>query len=79
MRRLSVVLALLAALVLSGGGPALAEPPLDVPAQLTDAVDVLSGGEEARVEGALEQLQAEEAVQLFVVYVDSFDDAAPAD
>ncbi|HYO37471.1 MAG TPA: TPM domain-containing protein, partial [Geodermatophilus sp.] len=76
MRRLIAVLAPLAAVVLLGGGPALAEPPFDVPEQVTDRAGVLVGDESA-VEAAVAELQAEEQVQLFVVYVDSFDGLDP--
>jgi hypothetical protein len=76
VRRLLAVLVPLAALVLLGGGPALAEPPFDVPEQVTDRAGVLVGDESA-VEAAVAELQAEEQVQLFVVYVDSFDGLDP--
>ncbi|WP_409331217.1 TPM domain-containing protein [Trujillonella humicola] len=75
LRRLSAVLAVAGAVVLTGPA-AHAEPPFDVPGQLTDRADVLDGGEEAQVEEALQQLAADENVQLFVVYVDSFDGLA---
>ncbi|SDM53579.1 TLP18.3, Psb32 and MOLO-1 founding protein of phosphatase [Geodermatophilus siccatus] len=78
MRRLPAVLVPLAALVLLGGGPALAEPPFDVPDQVTDRAGVLVGDESA-VEAAVAELQAEEQLQLFVVYVDSFDGLDPAE
>ncbi|RFU22324.1 TPM domain-containing protein [Geodermatophilus marinus] len=82
MRRLPAVPTLLATLpavvLLSGwlvltGGPALAEPPFDVPGEVTDRAGVLSGAEAAEVEDALAGLRAEDGLQLFVVYVDSFD------
>jgi hypothetical protein len=73
VRRLLAVLAPLAALVLLGGGPALAEPPFDVPAQLTDDADVLDPSAESQVEDSLDQLRSAEGTQLFVVYVSSFD------
>ncbi|WP_345771850.1 TPM domain-containing protein [Geodermatophilus sabuli] len=76
MRRLSVVLAVLAATVLLGGGPASAEPPFDVPEQVTDRVGALSG-DESEVDSALDELQADEGTQLFVVYVSSFDGQEP--
>jgi hypothetical protein len=76
VRRLFAVLAPLAAVVLLGGGPALAEPPFDVPEQVTDRAGVLVGDESA-VEAAVAELQAEEQLQLFVVYVDSFDGLDP--
>ena len=76
MRRLPAVLVPLAALVLLGGGPALAEPPFDVPEQVTDRAGVLVG-DESSVEAAVAELQAEDQLQLFVVYVDSFDGLDP--
>jgi hypothetical protein len=81
MSRLSTLavaagLTVLLALVAPGAlvAPAAAEPPvtLDTPGQITDRVDAL-GGERGDVETALERLRADEGVQLFVVYVDSFD------
>src|SRR3712207_758479 len=78
VRRLPAVLVPLAALVLLGGGPALAEPPFDVPDQVTDRAGVLVGDESA-VEAAVAELQAEEQLQLFVVYVDSFDGLSPGE
>jgi hypothetical protein len=78
VRRLPAVLVPLAALVLLGGGPALAEPPFDVPDQVTDRAGVLVGDESA-VEAAVAELQAEEQLQLFVVYVDSFDGLDPGE
>ena len=71
MRRLTVVLGVLAFLGLSAG-PAAATPPFDVPGQVTvseNAADVDTGS----VETALDQLQSEAGTQLFVVFVDSFD------
>ncbi|SNS64637.1 TLP18.3, Psb32 and MOLO-1 founding protein of phosphatase [Geodermatophilus pulveris] len=77
MRRLTAALVPLAAAVLLGGGPALAEEPLDVPGQVTDTADVLSPAQEAQVQDVLAQLQTEDQVQLFVVYVDTFDGVDP--
>lgn len=77
MRRLSVVLGALALLVLTAG-PALAEPPLDVPDQVTDEAGVLQGRTSA-VDDAVAQLQADENIQLWVVYVDTFDGIDPVE
>jgi hypothetical protein len=79
VRRSTVVLWLVAMAVLLGGGPALAEPPFDVPTQITDRAGVLSSADEDRVQEAVDRLRSEEDVQLFVVYVDSFDGTAPDD
>ena len=78
MRRLSIVMGVLALLLLTGG-PALAEPPFDVPSQITDSADVLDSAGEARIQDALDQLQSDENLQLFVVYVPSFDGLDPSD
>ena len=77
MRRLRVVLGALALLLLTGG-PALAEEPFRVPEQVTDEADVLVGNTGA-VEDAVEELQADEGIQLWVVYVDTFDGIAPTE
>ncbi|MGY1709407.1 TPM domain-containing protein [Geodermatophilus sp. SYSU D00758] len=74
----ALLAALLAGVLLSGwlalaAGPALAEPPFDVPGEVTDRAGVLSGAETAEVEDALAGLRSEDGLQLFVVYVDSFD------
>ena len=54
-------------------GTAAAAPPVSVTGQITDEADVLSSGDESEVQAALEELQAEDGTQLYVVYVDSFD------
>jgi hypothetical protein len=79
VRRSTVVLWLVVMAVLMGGGPALAEPPFDVPGQITDRAGVLSAADEDRVQEALDRLRSDENLQLFVVYVDSFDGTAPTD
>src|SRR5690606_15416539 len=66
--------ALLAVLLPAGllltAGPAAAEPPLDLPDQVYAPDGRLDTG---RVEAALETLEDEAGLQLFVAYVDSFD------
>jgi hypothetical protein len=70
-RLLSVVLAVLTAgLVLAP--VTAAEPPFRVPDYVTDRAGVLSQGELAQVENAVDQLYNERRVRLWVVYVDSF-------
>ncbi len=73
MQRLA---AALSAVVIVGmaAAPAAAEPPFRVPGQITDNVGVLSGSDRTDVQTALDQLSNEEDVDLFVVYVDTFDD-----
>ena len=58
-------------------GTAAASPPVSVTSQVTDEADVLSSSEESEVQSALEELQAEDGTQLYIVYVDSFDGIAP--
>ena len=78
MRRLSVVLGATALLLLSGG-PALAEDPFRLDGQVVDEAGVLSSGEESQVADALDQLQAEDGTQLFVVFVDTFGGQTPGE
>ena len=54
--------------------PAAAEPPFRVPTQITDRAGALTGGDQADVQAAIDQLSAEDNVDLYVVYVDTFDD-----
>ncbi|MGY1634526.1 TPM domain-containing protein [Geodermatophilus sp. SYSU D01186] len=74
MRRLVVVLGMLAVLLVAGG-PALAVPPSRLDEQVTDQVGALAG-DEARVEEALDALRAEDGTQLWVAFVGSFDGAS---
>ena len=69
MRSVAALLLLLA--VLLSPSPALAEPPQRLAAQVTDAEGVI--GNRAPVDDALAELQRETGIQLFVVFVDSFD------
>jgi hypothetical protein len=74
VRRLVVVLGVLA-LLLVAGGPALAVPPFRLDEQVVDQVGALDG-EGARVEDALDQLRADDGTQLWVAFVGSFDGAS---
>ncbi|TQM35742.1 TPM domain-containing protein [Pseudonocardia cypriaca] len=78
VRRLFVLIGVLigipAGLVL-GVGSAGAEPPLRLADRVTDRAGVLSPEKVARVQDAVEQLRAENGVDLFVVFVRSFDGA----
>src|SRR5690606_21325172 len=62
-------------LVLLGlvAGPAAAEPPFYLEGPVTDEAGVLDGGEVGDIEDAVTELQEERGVDLFVVYVDTFD------
>ena len=71
MRRLFVVLGTSALFVLTGA-PALAEEPFRLDQQVVDQADVL--GDESQIDAALDELQSEDGVQLFVVTVDTFGD-----
>ena len=70
MRRLFVVLGAAALLILPTA-PALAEEPFRLEDQIVDEAGVL--GDESEIDAALDELQAEDGTQLFVVFVDSFD------
>ncbi len=65
---------LLGVLTCTAAGPAAAVGPFRVPEQVTDRVGALSGTD---VTPALRELQQQEGVQLWVVFVDSFDGADP--
>ncbi|OZM82749.1 TPM domain-containing protein [Pseudonocardia sp. MH-G8] len=78
MRRLSVLLGVLAALVLSAG-IATAEPPPRLAERVTDRAGVLAPGQAAEIEAAIQRLRAEDGVDLFVVFVESFDGAGGQD
>jgi hypothetical protein len=71
VRRLFVVLGASALMVLPAG-PALAEDPFPLEQQVVDEAGVLSSGEESQVGDAVDELQAEDGTQLFVVFVDTF-------
>jgi hypothetical protein len=70
-RRAALLLLALAALLLAPT-PARADAPQRLAAQVTDAAGALGGGRTA-VDAALAELQAGTGIQLFVVFVDSFD------
>lgn len=72
LRRLSVVLAVAGAVVLTGPA-ALAEPPVAVSGQLDDRVGVVA--DESGTDAAVTELESEDDVQLFAVFVESFDGA----
>ncbi|MGY1846702.1 TPM domain-containing protein [Blastococcus sp. SYSU DS1021] len=73
MRRLCVVLGVLAVLLLTGG-PAYAVPPFRLPDQVVDEVGVLQGGA-GRVQDVVDDLRADTRTDLYVVFVSSFDGA----
>jgi TLP18.3/Psb32/MOLO-1 phosphatase superfamily protein len=78
VRRLSVLIGVLigvSAVLLLGAGSAAAEPPLRLDDRVTDRAGVLTPSEVAEVQEAIDQLRAENNVDLFVVYVQSFDGA----
>lgn len=74
MHRVITVLAGLVFLVLTGTGPAVAEPPFAVDELLTDPNGVL-GTQAAEVQSALEAVRDETGGSLHVVLVNSFEEA----
>ena len=77
MRRPVTVLGALA-LVLAGAGTASAEPPLEVTGQITDQAGVLGTGKPA-AERAVADLAAEDDLDLYAVFVSSFDNVDPGE
>ncbi|WP_347059116.1 TPM domain-containing protein [Blastococcus sp. HT6-30] len=73
MRRLCVVLGVLAALLLAGG-PAYAVPPFRLAEQVVDEVGALDGST-AQVQDAIDDLRSATGTDLYVVFVSSFDGA----
>ncbi len=71
-RRLFVVLGA-SALLAVGAGPALADEPFRLGEQIDDRAGALSVSEQNDLAGALGELQTEDGIQLFVVFVDSFE------
>jgi hypothetical protein len=74
VRRLSVLIGVLAVLVL-GAGSAAADPPMRLDDRVTDRAGVLAPADVAQIQDAIERLRAENGVDLFVVFVESFDGA----
>ena len=72
-RWLAGAIAVICALLLPGAAAA-AEPPFRVPTQITDRAGALSGSDQADVQAALDKLSSEDNINLFVVYVENFDD-----
>jgi hypothetical protein len=69
----------LVVLVLGLPGTALAEPPSRVDTAVEDRAGVLPPGGAAAIAEATARLRSADGLQLFVVYVDSFDGARPGD
>ena len=70
--RAGLVMLLLTMGLLIGSGVARAVPPYRIPDQITDQNNSL-GGNTAEVQNAIDKLYGEDKIQLWVVYVDSFD------
>jgi hypothetical protein len=72
VRRLTVVLGLLAVLLVGVASPALAAPPTAVTGRITDTAGVLKG-QTADISAAIDRLQAKTGISEYVVFVPSFD------
>ena len=68
----AVNMTLFLALSLLLPGTSQADPPFRLPGQITDQAGVLSTGDVADIQSSLDELSAEDNVNLFVVYVDTF-------
>jgi hypothetical protein len=71
-RRLAAGLLVLGALIVAAPAPAHADPPSRLATQVTDRVGALTAGR-SEVDAALARLRTDTGLQLFVVFVDSFD------
>lgn len=58
---------------LLASAPAAAEPPFNVPGMITDRAGALSGDDEQRIQQSFDRLTDESGLQMFVVYVETFD------
>jgi LPXTG-motif cell wall-anchored protein len=79
-RALTRTAAALAVVTITGltAPPVSAEPPFRLPSQITDQIGVLSGSDRTDVQTALDQLSSDENIDLYVVYVDTFEDPSTA-
>nr|WP_198664250.1 TPM domain-containing protein [Jiangella endophytica] len=68
-----VTLVVVAFTTFLAAGSAVAEPPFNVPGPITDRAGALSGDDEQRVQASFDRLTDDAGLQMFVVYVDSFD------
>ncbi|NNH73013.1 TPM domain-containing protein [Nocardia uniformis] len=73
-RQTLLVTGLLLALTLLAGipGPAMAEQPMRLPGYVTDTANVLEGGQEAKLNAAVDSLYDKHRERLWVVYVRDF-------
>ena len=72
MRRLTVVLGLVAVLCGLVATPALATPPSGLSGAITDPAGVLSSSDRSHVESAIEELRQQKGTNLFVAFVPDF-------
>lgn len=68
-----VALFVIAFTFLLASAPAAAEPPFNVPGMITDRAGALSGDDEQRIQQSFDRLTDESGLQMFVVYVETFD------
>ncbi|MCY7343309.1 MAG: TPM domain-containing protein, partial [Pseudonocardia sp.] len=79
VRRWSSFVAVLAVTWLAGAGVALADTPFRADLALTDRAGVLDAAGSRQVTEAIAALDAEDGTDLYVVFVESFDGADPAE
>lgn len=75
VRRLSTLVAVLVAMLLTGAPGALADQPSRLADRVTDRAGVLDAAGKSEVTAAVNQLKSAKGTDLFVVYVRSFDGA----
>ena len=72
-------LAVLAALLFTGAGSARAQAPLRMADQVVDTAGVFSEADHDKIASAIDALYNDHKIQMWVVYVDSFDGMKAAD
>ncbi|MFZ2242765.1 MAG: TPM domain-containing protein, partial [Gordonia amarae] len=71
---LAFLVTVVSALAVLLAGPAHAEPPSRLPNQVYDPADVLDTAQAERLQNAIDKLQEDHDITLWVAYVNTFDD-----
>lgn len=75
----AVAIAAFVALVAAGAGTARAQAPLRMADRIVDTAGVFNEADHQRIEAALDELDSDRNIQMWVVYVDDFGTMTPTD